>query len=129
MKSVPMSWVISALVAICVTPGFGSFARGGRAPAPAAILAQNEAPLAVPGSADAPPPAVDEDGNYQAGQAQGQMPNDADSAQQPPANAQQQPDDDGGDDASAQQQQQQQQSDDNGDEDATPPAQSSGDEN
>ena len=126
MKSVSMSWAISAAIAICLTPGLGSFTpRVPAAPHPA-MLAQADAPVAVPGSADAPAPNPADDDDEQSGQAanNGQTPDDPDAAQQPPADMQQPPADDEGGDTSAQQQ-----SDDNGDQGATPAAPSSGDEN
>ncbi len=109
MKPVPMSWVISALVAICLTPGLKSFTRRGAAPQPT-MLAQDDGGVAVPGSADAPAaPSGDEDSDEQSGQAQNngqtqdngqaqdnpdaaqQTQGDPDAAQQPPANMQQPP--------------------------------------
>ncbi|MGA8568930.1 MAG: hypothetical protein WB580_14150, partial [Candidatus Binataceae bacterium] len=102
MKPVPMSWVISALVAICLTPGLSSFPRRGAAPQPT-MLAQDDGAVAVPGSADAPAaPSANDDSDDQSGQAQnnGQTGDDPDAAQQPPANMQQPPADDSGDDTS-----------------------------
>ena len=123
MKSLLVYWTMSAVIAICLTPGLRNITARGAAPQPA-ILAQ-DAPLAVPGSADAAPPAADDDGDYQAGQAQGQPQNDPDSAEQPPTNMQQPPaDDSGGDDTSAQPQS----GDDNGDQGAVPAAPSTGSE-
>jgi hypothetical protein len=149
MKPVPMSWVISALVAICLTPGLKSFTRRGAAPQPT-MLAQDDGGVAVPGSADAPAaPSGDEDSDEQSGQAQNngqtqdngqaqdngqtrdnpdapqQTQGDPDAAQQPPANMQQPPADDSGDDTSTQQPQ----SGDSGDQEAAPAAPSSGDDN
>lgn len=126
MKSVTTSWAISAVIAVCVTPGLGRFTpRDAAAPRPA-MLAQDDAPVAVPGSADAPAPNAsddDDDQNGQNGQAanNGQTPDDPDAAQQPPANTQQAPADDGNGDTSAQPQ-----SDDNGDQGTTPAPPSTG---
>jgi len=132
-----MSWVISALVAICLTPGLKSFTRRGAASQPT-MLAQDDGGVAVPGSADAPAaPSGDEDSDEQSGQAQNngqaqdnpdaaqQTQGDPDAAQQPPANMQQPPADDSGDDTSTQQPQ----SGDSGDQEAAPAAPSSGDDN
>ncbi len=155
MKPVPMSWVISAVVAICLTPGLKSFTRRGAAPQPT-MLAQDDGGVAVPGSADAPAaPSGDEDSDEQSGQTQNngqaqdngqtqdngqaqdngqtqdnpdaaqQTQGDPDAAQQPPANMQQPPADDSGDDTSTQQPQ----SGDSGDQEAAPAAPSSGDDN
>jgi hypothetical protein len=113
MKSVLMSWALSAVIAICVTPGFGRLIKSS-SPSHPAMLAQEGGPVALPGSADAPEPNAADDENDQAGQAanngqppddNGQPPDDADAAQQPPMNAQPAPADDNGDDTSAQQQQ------------------------
>jgi hypothetical protein len=142
-----MSWVISAVVAICLTPGLKSFTRRGAAPQPT-MLAQDDGGVAVPGSADAPAaPSGDEDSDEQSGQAQNngqaqdnpdaaqqtqgdpdaaqQTQGDPDAAQPPPANMQQRPADDSGDDTSTQQPQ----SGDSGDQEAAPAAPSSGDDN
>jgi hypothetical protein len=142
-----MSWVISAVVAICLTPGLKSFTRRGAAPQPS-MLAQDDGGVAVPGSADAPAaPSGDEDSDEQSGQAQNngqaqdnpdaaqqrqgdpdaaqQTQGDPDAAQPPPANMQQPPADDSGDDTSTQQPQ----SGDSGDQEAAPAAPSSGDDN
>jgi len=122
-----MSWVISAVVAICLTPGLKSFTRRGAAPQPT-MIAQDDGGVAVPGSADAPAaPSGDEDSDEQSGQAQnnGQTQDDPDASQQPPANMQQPPADDSGDDTSTQQPQ----SGDSGDQEAAPAAPSSGDDN
>ncbi len=121
MKSVLMSWAMSAAIAICLTPGLRSLAPRAAAAHPLTLV-QDEAPVAVPGSADAQGPVGGGDDDYQAGQAT--APDDADSAQQPPANMQQPPADDSGDDTSAQQP-----SDDDADQGATPNAPSSGDDN
>jgi hypothetical protein len=109
-----MCWAMSVMVAICVTPGFDGFRRPGAAPHPA-MLAQDNGPVAVPGSADAPASNGSDDDDDQSGQAanDGQTPDD-DAAQQPPANMQQPPTDDDGDTSA------QQQSDDNGDQGTTP---------
>ena len=117
MKSILMSWAMSAAVAICVTPALRSLASRGAAAHPL-TLAQDDAPMAVPGSADAQGPAGN--GDYQSGQAA--APEDPDAAQQPPANMQQ-PGDDSGDDTSTQPQ--------SGDADQgeTPNPPSSGDDN
>lgn len=130
MKSVSMSWVMSAVIAVCLTPTLCSFTR--RAPAPhPEMLAQDDGSVAVPGSADAPAPNADDDDGYQSGQAQSndQTQDDPDSAQQPPANMQQPPADDSGengDDTSAQPQS----GGDNGDQGEAPTSPSSGnDEN
>jgi hypothetical protein len=133
MKSIPMRWAISAVIAICVTPGFGRRTQTSPPPHPA-MLAQDSGPVAVPGSADAPPPNAADDTNDQSGQAvnngqkpgEDQTPGDPDAAQQPPMNTQPAPADDNGDDTSAQQQQQ---PGDNGDEGATSAPPSSGDDN
>ena len=121
MNSVSMSWAMSAVIAICVTPGLSSLAPRGAAPH-RVTLAQDYPPVAVPGSADAQGPIGSGDDDSQAGQAT--LPDDSDSAQQPPANMQQPPADDSGGDMSTQQQ-----LDDNDDQGATPAAPSSGDDN
>lgn len=121
MKSVSMSWAMSAVIAICVAPGLSSLAPRGAAAHPM-TLAQDDAPMAVPGSADAQGPVGGGDDDYQSGQAT--APDDSDAAQQPPANMQQPPADDNGDDTSTQQQ-----SGDSEDQGATPNAPSSGDDN
>jgi hypothetical protein len=126
MKSVLTSWALSAVIAVCLTPGLRGLARNAATSSHPPIFVQNDAPMAVPGSADAQGPVGggDDDGNYQPGQAQnnGQEPDDPDSAEQPPpANMEQPPDSDSGNDTSAQPQ-----SGDNGDQE-TPL--SSGDEN
>jgi hypothetical protein len=112
MKSVLMSWAMSALIAICLTPGFGHLTQTSPPPHPA-MLAQDDGPVALPGSADAPEPNAADDENNQPGQAanngqalDGQMPGDPEAAQQPPQQLQQPPADDNDDDAAAQQQQQ-----------------------
>jgi hypothetical protein len=113
MKPVSMCWAMSVMIAICVTPGFSSFRRPGALSHPA-MLAQDDGPVAVPGSADAPASNGSDDDDDQSGQAanDGQTPDD-DSAQQPPTNMQQPPADDDGDTSA------QQQSDDNGDQGTT----------
>jgi hypothetical protein len=159
MKPVPMSWVISAVVTICLTPGLKSFARRGAAPQPT-MLAQDDGGVAVPGSADAPAaPSGDEDSDEQSGQAQnngqtqdngqaqdnGQTQGDPDAAQQTqgdPDSAQQtQGDPDAAqqppanmqrppaDDSGDDTSTQQPQSGDSGDQEAAPAAPSSGDDN
>lgn len=125
MKPVLMIWAMSALIAIGVAPRFGGLTPRPSAPYPA-VLAQSDGPVAVPGSADAPgttaaDAAADDDQSGQAAN-NGQTPNDADSAQQPPADLQQLPADDSGDDTSAQP------PSENGDEGTTPAAPSSGDD-
>jgi hypothetical protein len=125
-KSVLTSWALSALVAVCLTPGLRGLARHAVTSSHRLIFVQNDAPMAVPGSADAQGPvgSGDEDGNYQPGQApnNGQEPDDPDSAeQQPPPNMEQPSDSDSGNDTSAQPQ-----SGDNGEQEAPL---SSGDEN
>jgi hypothetical protein len=123
MKSVSISWVLGAVLAVCLTPGLltsgrSSFALRHAAAHPAA-LAQAGGPVAVPGSADAQGP-VGSDEGYQAGQAQ--PPDDPDAEQQP--NMQQAPADDNGGDSSAQNgddnSNAQQQSGDDADQGATP---------
>jgi hypothetical protein len=113
MKSVLMSSALSAVIAICVTPGFGRLTKSS-APSHPAMLAQEGGPVALPGSADAPEPNAADDENDQAGQAanngqppddNGQPPDDPDAVQPPPMNAQPAPADDNGDDTSAEQQQ------------------------
>jgi hypothetical protein len=96
MKSLSISWAMSAALAICLTPGLSSFAPR-RAVALPAALAQADGPVAVPGSADAQGSGGGE-GDYQAGQAQ--PPDDPDAEQQP--NVQQAPADDDDGDSSAQ---------------------------
>jgi hypothetical protein len=121
---VPMSWVISALVAICLTPGLSRIPRRGAAPQPAMLAQDDGGAVAVPGSADAPTaPSADDDSDDQNGQAQnnGQTQDDSDA---PPANVQQPPADDSGDDTSTQQQ-----TGDSGDQDVAPAAPSSNDDN
>ena len=142
MKSVLLSSAMSAVIAICVAPGFGRLTQTSPPPHPA-MLAQDSGPIAVPGSADAPDPNATDDENDQTGQAannaqtpdDGQTPNqtqegqttdDPDTAQQPQNNMQQGQAEDNGDDTSAQQQQQ---PGDNGDEGATSAPPSSGDDN
>jgi len=139
MKSVLLSSALSAVIAICVAPGFGRLTQTSPPPHPA-MLAQDSGPIAVPGSADAPDPNATDEENDQTGQAannaqtpddgqtqDGQTQDDPDAAQQPQINMQQAPaDDNGGDDTSAQQQQQ---PGDNGDEGATSAPPSSGDDN
>jgi hypothetical protein len=117
MKSVSMSWAMSALIALCVTPGLSGLTSRGAPfhPMPLApmTLAQNGGPVALPGSADAPGSNTADDDDDQAGQAS--APDDPDSAEQPPADMQQPPADDGGDDTYAQPP-----VDDNGDQGAPP---------
>jgi hypothetical protein len=123
MKPVSMCWAMSLMVAICVTPGFSSFRRPVALSHPA-MLAQDDGPVAVPGSADAPGSNGSDDDDDQSGQAaNGEQTPDDDSSQQqqPPTNMQQPPADDDGDTSA------QQQSGDSGDQDSTP-APSSGDD-
>jgi hypothetical protein len=111
MKSVTTSWAISAVIAVCVTPGLGRFTpRDPAAPRPA-MLAQDDAPVAVPGSADAPAPNASDDDDDQNGQ-NGQAANNGQTPDDP---------DDGNGDTSAQPQ-----SDDNGDQGTTPAPPSTG---
>ncbi len=113
MKPVSMCWAMSVMVAICLTPGFSSFRRPGAVSHPA-MLAQDDGPVAVPGSADAPGANGSDDDDDQSGQAaNGDQTPDDDSAQQQQPNMQQPPADDDGDTSA------QQQSDDNGDQGTT----------
>ena len=68
MKPVSMCWAMSVMVAICVTPGFSSFRRPVALSHPA-MLAQDDGPVAVPGSADAPASNGSDDDDDQSGQA------------------------------------------------------------
>jgi hypothetical protein len=127
MKSALMSWAMSAVIAVCVTPGLSRVAPRGAAAHPLTLAQDDAAPMAVPGSADAQEPV----GGGEPGQAtppddsgQATPPDDPDPAQQPPVNMQQPPADDNGDDTSTQQQ-----SGDDTYQGATPAAPSSGDEN
>jgi hypothetical protein len=127
MKSASISWAMSAVLAICLTPGLSSFAPRNSATDPTA-LAQADGAVAVPGSADTQGPGGGDD-DYQAGQAQ--APDDSDATEQPPANMQQPNADDSGDDSSAQNGDDtsaQQQSADDADQGATPAKPQSGDD-
>jgi hypothetical protein len=115
MKSVSMIGAMGALIALCITPGRSGFTAR-VATFHSMTLAQSDAPVAVPGSADAPGADTADGDDDQTGQAA--APDDSDTAEQPPADMQQAPADDGGGDTSAQPQ-----AEDNGDQD-TPPADS-----
>jgi hypothetical protein len=114
MKPVSMSWAMSVVVAICLTPGFRSSLRSDATQHPTATqrltaqhlmrIAQADSPddsqsdgaVAVPGSADSPVPldGSDEDTD-QSGllTKNGQTPDD-DASQQMPSDVRQPPDDD-----------------------------------
>ena len=120
MKLLSMGWAISALLAICMTPGLSNLTQANLKRHQPPALAQGEPPVALPGSADAPGP-LDNDDGYQAGQ--GGNPDDPDginggnqaqdnpdAAQQPQTNmqppadendpsSQQQPEQEGGEQA------------------------------
>jgi len=126
MKSVSISWAMSALLAFCLTPGMSSLASRRAAKHPT-TLAQADGSVAVPGSADAQGSGGGDD-DYQAGQAQ--TPDEPDAEQQP--NMQQAPADDNGGDSSAQNgddnNNAQQQSGDDADQGATQGQPQSGDD-
>jgi hypothetical protein len=140
MKPVSVCWAMSVMIAVCVTPGVGSFMRRTAAISHPMMLVQEDGTVAVPGSAEAPGSTAGSDDDDQSGQVgnncqgsdgqgpDGQTPDD-DSAQpptsmqqqtpdddsaadqqEPPTNVQQPPSDDDGDDTAAQQK-----SDDNSD--------------
>ena len=104
MKPVLMSWAMSAMFAICVAPRFGDLTPRPSAPSPV-VLAQSSDPLAVPGSADMQAPDAADDNGDLSGQttSDGQTPEGADPAQEPPVDTQPFPTDDTSDDAYDQQ--------------------------
>jgi hypothetical protein len=124
MKPVSVCWAMSVMIAVCVTPGVGSFMRRTAAISHPMMLAQEDGTVAVPGSAEAPGSTAGSDDDDQSGQVgnngqgsdgqgpDGQTPDDDSAAdqQEPPTNVQQPPSDDDGDDTAAQQK-----SDDNSD--------------
>jgi len=122
-----MSWVMSTVIAVCLTPGLRSFTSHASAPHPA-MLAQDSGAVAVPGSADVPAANTGDDEDDQSGQMQsnGQSQDDPDSAQQPPADMQQPPAADSGDDSDGDTSAQPQSSGDNGDQGDEPVTPSTG---
>src|SRR5215469_7226849 len=76
MKSASMTWGLSLLLAICLTPNFRSVASRILSPQPPIVFAQDEPPVALPGSADAQSPEGGDDNGPDAGQDQNAAPDE-----------------------------------------------------
>ena len=76
MKSASMTWGLSLLLAICLTPNFRSVASRIHSPQPPIVCAQDEPPVALPGSADAQNPEGGDDNGPDAGQDQNAAPDE-----------------------------------------------------